>query len=147
IVTIEDPIEVVHTDQLSILDQREIGEDTLSFRAALRHVIRQDPDVIFIGEIRDTETAEAALSAAETGHLVISTMHTIDATETINRMLDLLPATAQRQARYSLAASLRGTVSQRLVPRADGRGRVPAAAVLVNAGRSHDRILDPNVTN
>jgi twitching motility protein PilT len=147
IVTIEDPIEVVHTDQLSILDQREIGEDTLSFGAALRHVIRQDPDVIFIGEIRDSETAEAALSAAETGHLVISTMHTIDATETINRLLDLLPSTAQRQARFSLAASLRGTLSQRLVPRADDKGRVPAVEVMVNTGRVRDRILDPALTD
>jgi twitching motility protein PilT len=147
IVTIEDPIEVVHEDHLSIVDQREIGVDTLSFSAALRHVIRQDPDVIFIGEIRDSETAQAAISAAETGHLVISTLHTIDATETINRMLDLLPASAQRQARFSLAASLRGTVSQRLVPRADGKGRVPAVEVLVNTGRVHERILDPKVTN
>src|SRR5437867_10845579 len=147
IVTIEDPLEVVHTDHLSIVDQREIGVDTLSFGAALRHVIRQDPDVIFIGEIRDSETAEAALSAAETGHLVISTLHTIDATETINRMLDLLPATAQRQARFSLAASLGGTISQRLIPAADGRGRVPAVEVLVNTGRVHDRIIDPDATN
>jgi twitching motility protein PilT len=147
IVTIEDPIEVVHNDHLSIVDQREIGVDTLSFAAALRHVIRQDPDVIFIGEIRDTETAEAAISAAETGHLVISTLHTIDATETINRMLDLIPASAQRQARFSLAASLRGTISQRLVTRADGRGRVPAVEVLVNTGRIRDRILDPAATS
>ncbi|MFN2544376.1 MAG: type IV pilus twitching motility protein PilT [Actinomycetota bacterium] len=146
IVTVEDPIEVVHADQLSIIDQREIGVDTLSFEAALRHVIRQDPDVIFIGEIRDGETAEAAISAAETGHLVISTLHTIDATETINRMLDLLPASAQRQARFSLAASLRGTLSQRLVPRADGRGRVPAVEVLLNTGRVYDRIIDPAAT-
>ena len=146
IVTIEDPIEVVHDDRLSIVDQREIGVDTMSFGNALRHVVRQDPDVIFIGEIRDSETAEAALSAAETGHLVISTLHTIDATETINRMLDLLPATAQRQARYSLAASLRGTVSQRLLPRADGKGRVPAVEVLINTGRVHERIIDPDAT-
>jgi twitching motility protein PilT len=147
IVTIEDPIEVVHRDHLSIIDQREVGVDTLSFTAALRHVIRQDPDVIFIGEIRDGETAEAAISAAETGHLVISTLHTIDATETINRMLDLLPSSAQRQARFSLAASLRGTVSQRLLPRADGKGRVPAVEVLVNTGRVYDRIIDPNATS
>ena len=146
IVTIEDPIEVVHEDRLSIVDQREIGVDTLSFRAALRHVIRQDPDVIFIGEIRDGETAEAALQAAETGHLVISTLHTIDATETINRMLDLLPSSAQRQARYSLGSSLRGTISQRLVPRTDGKGRVPAVEILVNTGRVHERILDPDAT-
>ena len=147
IVTIEDPIEVVHQDKLSIIDQREIGVDTMSFEAALRHVIRQDPDVIFIGEIRDSETAEAAISAAETGHLVISTMHTIDATETINRMLDLLPATAQRQARFSLGASLRGTISQRLVPHADGKGRVPAVEALVNTGRVRDRIVDPAATD
>jgi twitching motility protein PilT len=147
IVTIEDPVEVVHEDRLSIVDQREIGVDTLSFMNALRHVIRQDPDVIFIGEIRDAETAEAAIVAAETGHLVISTLHTIDATETINRMLDLLPATAQRQARFSLAASLRGTVSQRLVPRADGKGRVPAVEVLVNTGRVKERIEDPAATS
>ena len=147
IVTIEDPIEVVHDDRMSIVDQREIGVDTMSFGAALRHVIRQDPDVIFIGEVRDTETAEAALQAAETGHLVISTMHTIDATETINRMLDLLPSSAQRQARFSLAASLRGTLSQRLVPRGDGKGRVPAVEVLVNTGRVRDRILDPSQTD
>jgi twitching motility protein PilT len=146
IVTIEDPIEVVHPDHLSIVDQREVGVDTLSFASALRHVVRQDPDVIFIGEIRDGETAEAAISAAETGHLVISTLHTIDATETINRMLDLLPASAQRQARFSLAASLRGTISQRLIPRADGKGRVPAVEVLVNTGRVYDRILDPQAT-
>jgi twitching motility protein PilT len=146
IVTIEDPIEVLHHDHLSIVDQREIGVDTLSFSAALRHVIRQDPDVIFIGEIRDSETAEAAISAAETGHLVISTLHTLDATETINRMLDLLPAPAQRQARFSLAASLRGTISQRLVPRADGKGRVPAVEILVNTGRVYDRIIDPHAT-
>jgi twitching motility protein PilT len=147
VVTIEDPIEVVHEDHLSIVDQREIGVDTLSFASALRHVIRQDPDVIFIGEIRDSETAEAAITAAETGHLVISTLHTLDATETINRMLDLLPATAQRQARFSLAASLKGTISQRLIPRADGKGRLPAVEVLVNTGRVHDRILDPHATN
>jgi len=137
----------VHEDRLSIVDQREIGVDTLSFMNALRHVIRQDPDVIFIGEIRDAETAEAAIVAAETGHLVISTLHTIDATETINRMLDLLPATAQRQARFSLAASLRGTVSQRLVPRADSKGRVPAVEVLVNTGRVKERIEDPAATS
>jgi twitching motility protein PilT len=147
IVTIEDPIEVVHEDRRSIIDQREIGVDTYSFGAALRHVIRQDPDVIFLGEIRDSETAEAALSAAETGHLVISTMHTVDATETVNRMLDLLPATAQRQARFSLAASLRGTISQRLIPRADGKGRVPAVEALVHNGRVRERIIDAAATS
>jgi twitching motility protein PilT len=146
IVTIEDPIEIVHEDRLSIVDQREIGVDTESFAAAMRHVVRQDPDVIFIGEIRDGETASAALSAAETGHLVISTLHTLDATETVNRMVDLLPSHEQRQARYSLAATLRGTISQRLVLRGDGKGRVPAVEVLVNTGRVHDRIIDPSGT-
>ena len=146
IVTIEDPIEIVHEDRLSIVDQREIGVDTASFAGAMRYVVRQDPDVIFIGEIRDGEAASAALSAAETGHLVISTLHTLDATETVNRMVDLLPSNEQRQARYSLAATLRGTISQRLVIRGDGKGRVPAVEVLVNTGRVHDRIIDPSGT-
>src|SRR5205823_1781023 len=146
IVTIEDPIEVVHEDFRSIVDQREVGGDTESFSAALRHVVRQDPDVIFAGEIRDPESAEAAIQAAETGHLVISTLHTIDATETINRLIDLFPPQQQRQARVSLAAGLRGILSQRLLPRADGRGRVPAVEVLVSNGRIQERILKPQST-
>jgi twitching motility protein PilT len=146
IVTIEDPIEVVHEDVLSIVDQREIGLDTKSFPSALRHVVRQDPDVIFIGEIRDAETAESAIQAGETGHIVISTLHTIDATETVNRMIDLFPPQQQRQARVSLAASLRGILSQRLVPRADGRGRVPAVEVMVMNGRIRERIMKPEAT-
>ena len=147
IVTVEDPIEVVHEDVGSIIDQREIGLDTMTYSAALRYAVRQDPDVIFIGEIRDAETAEAAIQAAETGHLVISTMHTLDATETVNRIIDLFPAQQQRQARVSLAASLKGVLCQRLVPRADGKGRVPAVEVLINTGRVQERILDPEQTS
>jgi twitching motility protein PilT len=143
IISIEDPIEVVHEDVLSIIDQREVGIDTMSFGSALRHVVRQDPDVIFLGEIRDPESAEAAIQAAETGHLVISTLHTIDATETVNRIIDLFPPTHQRQVRVSFAAALKGIVSQRLIPRADGRGRVPAIEVLINTGRVMERIMDP----
>src|SRR4029077_4445644 len=146
IVTVEDPIEVVHDDALSIIQQREIGIDTDSYANALRHVIRQDPDVIFIGEIRDPESALSAIQAAETGHLVISTMHTIDSTETINRLLDLCPAQQQREVRTSFAGALRGIVSQRLVTRADGKGRVPTVEVLINTGRVFERIVDPEQT-
>ncbi len=146
IVTVEDPIEVVHDDVLSIIQQREIGLDTESYAAALRHVIRQDPDVIFIGEIRDPISALAAIQAAETGHLVISTLHTIDCTETVNRVLDLFPPEQQREVRTSFAGALRGIVSQRLVTRADGKGRVPAIEVLINTGRVYDRIIDPEAT-
>ena len=146
IVTIEDPIEVVHEDMLSIIQQREIGIDTDSYGNALRHVIRQDPDVIFVGEIRDAISALSAIQAAETGHLVISTLHTTDCRETINRVLDLFPAEQQKEIRTSLAGSLRGIVSQRLVAKADGKGRVPACEVLVNTGRVFDRIVDPDST-
>lgn len=147
VVTIEDPIEVVHDDALSIIQQREIGIDTDSYANALRHVIRQDPDVIFVGEIRDPDSALSAIQAAETGHLVISTLHTIDCMETINRMLDLFPPQQQREVRTSFAGSLRGIVSQRLAPKADGKGRVPAVEVLVNTGRVFDRIVDPDQTD
>jgi twitching motility protein PilT len=147
VITIEDPIEIVHDDVLSIIDQREIGSDTESYRAALKYVVRQDPDVIFIGEIRDPETVEAALQAAETGHLVIATLHTPDATETINRIIDLFPSEVQRQVRVSLSGSLRGVLCQRLVTRADGKGRVPAVEVLINTGRVAERILNPELTN
>jgi twitching motility protein PilT len=146
IVTIEDPIEVVHEDNLSIVEQREVGLDTDSYSAALKRVIRQDPDVIFVGEIRDSESALSAIQAAETGHLVISTLHTIDCTETINRVLDLFPPQQQREVRSSFAGALRGILSQRLVARADGRGRVPAVEVLVNTGRIYERIIDPDAT-
>ncbi|HEX9693992.1 MAG TPA: PilT/PilU family type 4a pilus ATPase [Actinomycetota bacterium] len=146
IVTIEDPIEVVHEDDLSIIQQREIGLDTESYANALRHVIRQDPDVVFIGEIRDPESALSAIQAAETGHLVISTMHTIDATETVNRLLDLFPPQQQREVRTSFAGALRGIVSQRLVARTDGKGRVPAVEVMIATGRVYERIIDPEST-
>jgi twitching motility protein PilT len=146
IITMEDPIEVVHDDVNSIVDQREIGYDTASYSTGMRYVVRQDPDVIFIGEIRDRETVEAAIQAAETGHLVIATLHTLDATETVNRIIDLFPPEMQRQVRVSLAASLKGIMCQRLVPRADGKGRVPAVEVLINTGRVSERIIKPEET-
>jgi twitching motility protein PilT len=146
IVTIEDPIEVVHDDVMSIIQQREIGIDTDSYGAALKHVIRQDPDVIFLGEIRDPESALSAIQAAETGHLVISTLHTVDCVETINRVLDLFPPQQHKELRTSFAGALRGIVSQRLVVRADGKGRVPCVEVLVANGRIYDRIVDASAT-
>src|SRR4051812_36032942 len=135
VVTIEDPIEVLHSDKLASIEQREIGVDTDSFGSAMRAAMRQDPDVILVGEMRDEETVAAALSAAETGHLVLSTLHTIDATETVNRIVDFFPPHQQHQVRMALAGSLRGTICQRLVPRADGIGRVPALEVMVSNGR------------
>ncbi len=142
IVTIEDPIEVVHTDIMSVIRQREVGLDTESYATGLRQVLRQDPDVIFIGEIRDGDSAVSAIQAAQTGHLVFSTMHTIDAAETVDRILDLCPSRQQQQVRTSFAGGLRGIVSQRLLERLDGRGRIPAVEILINNGRVHDRILD-----
>ena len=144
IVTIEDPIEVLHPDKQSIVSQREIGADTEGFAQAMRRVLRQDPDVIFVGEMRDPETVWAALAAAETGHLVLSTLHTADTAETVNRIVDFFPAHQHKQVRLSLATSLRGIVSQRLVERADGSGRAPAVEVLVNTGRIADRVVDPD---
>jgi twitching motility protein PilT len=139
IVTIEDPIEFVHFDKRSIIGQREIGVDTLGFKEALRHVLRQDPDVILIGEMRDEETVTTALSAAETGHLVLSTVHTLDAAESINRMLEFFPPNHHQQVRAMLASTLRGVISQRLVPAADG-GRVAVCEILRMTGRVHDKI-------
>ena len=146
VVTLEDPIEYLHRDKLSIIQQREVGTDTESFGRAMRRVLRQDPDVILIGEMRDEETVRTALSAAETGHLVLSTLHTLDATETINRIIDFFPPHLQHQARVMLASTLRGAVSQRLVPRVDGTGRVAAAEILVVTGRVQDLILNPDET-
>jgi twitching motility protein PilT len=146
IVTIEDPIEFLHRDRRSIINQREVGADTASFRRALRRVLRQDPDVILIGEMRDEETVHTALSAAETGHLVLSTLHTVDASETINRIVDFFPPHQQQQARAMIAGTLKGIVSQRLVPRADEQGRVAGCEILVMTGRVHDMILDPRAT-
>jgi twitching motility protein PilT len=145
IVTIEDPIEVLHNDKESSINQREIGQDTENFLTALRAALRQDPDVILIGEMRDTETVRTALQAAETGHLVLSTLHTTDATETINRVVDFFPPHQQLQIRLTVAGALRGIVSQRLVP-AIGGGLIPAAEVLVNTGRVAERIADPQTT-
>ena len=122
IITLEDPIEYLHADKRSIINQREVGSDTKGFAPAMRRVLRQDPDVILIGEMRDEETVRTALSAAETGHLVLSTLHTLDATETINRIIDFFPPHLQQQARVMLASTLRGAVSQRLVPTVDGDG-------------------------
>jgi twitching motility protein PilT len=146
VVTIEDPIEYLHRDRKSIVHQREIGFDTGSFARALRRVLRQDPDVILVGEMRDEETVRTALSAAETGHLVVSTLHTIDAVETINRIVDFFPPHQHQQVRAMLAGTLRGVVSQRLVPTIDGQGRVPACEVLTMTGRVRDMIMDPKET-
>ncbi len=146
IVTLEDPIEYLHKDKRSIINQREVGADTTSFARAMRRVLRQDPDVILIGEMRDEETVRTALSAAETGHLVLSTVHTLDATETINRLADFFPPHLQHQARVMLAATLKGAIAQRLVPDVTGDGRVPASEVLVVTGRVQDLILNPDET-
>jgi twitching motility protein PilT len=145
IVTIEDPIEFVHADLRSVISQREVGVDTASFKRALRRVLRQDPDVILIGEMRDEETVATAISAAETGHLVLSTIHTIDAPESINRMLDFFPPHQHSQVRSMLAGTLRGVISQRLVPAAEG-GRVAVCEILRMTGRARDMILDPAQT-
>jgi twitching motility protein PilT len=146
IVTIEDPIEYLHHDRNSIINQREVGMDTASFGRAMRRVLRQDPDVILIGEMRDEETVRTALSAAETGHLVLSTVHTLDAPESVNRIIDFFPLHEQNQARAMLAGTLRGVVSQRLVPTPDGNGRVCVCEVLRMTGRARDMIMDPEQT-
>jgi twitching motility protein PilT len=146
IVTLEDPIEYLHRDKLSIINQREVGQDTESFARAMRRVLRQDPDVILIGEMRDEETVRTALGAAETGHLVLSTLHTLDATETINRIIDFFPPHLQQQARVMLAATLRGAVGQRLLRRVGGMGRVAGCEVMVVTGRIQDLILNPEET-
>jgi twitching motility protein PilT len=146
IVTIEDPIEVLHPDRTAAVNQREVGVDTDSFVAAMRAAMRQDPDVILIGEMRDVETVQAALAAAETGHLVLSTLHTIDATETVNRIVDFFPPYQQQQIRVTLAGALRGVLCQRLIPGTDG-GRVPALEVMINTGRTAERILDGDRTS
>jgi twitching motility protein PilT len=145
VVTIEDPIEFVHSDKRSVINQREVGMDTHSFSRALRRVLRQDPDVILIGEMRDEETVRTALSAAETGHLVLSTVHTVDAPETVNRIIDFFPPHEHGHARAMLAGTLKGVISQRLVPGASG-GRVAACEILRMTGRVRDMIMDPAQT-
>jgi twitching motility protein PilT len=147
VVTIEDPVEFLHPDDLATIDQREVGFDTDSFSSAMRVVLRQDPDVILVGEMRDLETVSAALTAAETGHLVLSTLHTTDATETINRIVDFFPPHQQNQTRVSLAASMKGIIGQRLVPAADGKSRVPALELLVSNGRVQQAIIDSAQTS
>jgi twitching motility protein PilT len=144
IVTIEDPVEFIHNDKLSTLAQREVGRDTPSFHEALRYVLRQDPDVVLIGEMRDEETVRAALTAAQTGHLVLSTLHTLDGPETINRIIDFFEPHMQVQVRSMLAGTLRAIISQRLVPTADGSGRVPACEILRDSARVQAMLLNPD---
>lgn len=146
VITIEDPIEFLHRDKKSIINQREVGVDTENFAGALKSALRQDPDVILVGEMRDFETIETALTAAETGHLVLSTLHTIDAQESINRIVGAFPPYQQRQIRLQLASILKGVVSQRLVPCADGKGRVPAVEVMVSTARVRELIDDKEKT-
>ncbi len=146
IISVEDPIEFLHRDKRSIINQREIGVDTESFSEALRGALRQDPDVIMVGEMRDMETIEIALTAAETGHLVLSTLHTIDAMETINRIVSVFPPYQQKQIRIQLAGVLKGVVSQRLLVTSDGLGRVPAVEVLVSTSRIRECIEDKEKT-
>jgi twitching motility protein PilT len=142
IMTIEDPIEYLHRDNRSVINQREIGVDTRSFGDALRSALRQDPDVILVGEMRDLETIQTALLAAETGHLVFSTLHTLDATETINRIIAVFPPHQQKQVRIQLSSVIKAVISQRLMPRTDGKGRVPAVEVLIRTAFIRDAILD-----
>jgi twitching motility protein PilT len=146
IVTIEDPLEFLHVDKQSIINQREVGMDTRSFTRALRRVLRQDPDVILIGEMRDEETVHTALSAAETGHLVFSTVHTVDAAETVNRLIDFFPPHMHNQVRAMIASTLQGVVSQRLVPTSDGLGRIACCEVLRMTGRVRDMVMNPAET-
>ena len=146
IMTIEDPIEFLIRDRRSLVNQREIGVDTQSFANALRAALRQDPDVILVGEMRDFETIETAITAAETGHLVMSTLHTLDATETINRIISVFPPYQQKQVRLQLSSILKAVISQRLVPRADGKGRVPALEVMVSTARIRECISDKERT-
>ena len=142
IITIEDPIEFLHRDIKSSINQREVGTDTNSFAQALRRVLRQDPDILLVGEIRDIDTLDTALKAAETGHLVFSTLHTTDATQTINRILSFYPPHQQTEVRYMLSTALRAIISLRLVRRADKKGRVPAAEILVNTEAVREQIRD-----
>jgi twitching motility protein PilT len=146
IVTVEDPIEFMHRDRRSVVNQRELGADTTTFSRALRAALRQDPDVILVGEMRDEETIRIALHAAETGHMVMSTLHTLDAVETVNRIIGMFEPHEQGQIRIELASVLKGVISQRLVPRADGKGMVPAVEILVMTPRIRELIEDPKRT-
>lgn len=146
IITVEDPVEFLHRDNKSIISQREVGCDTQTFASALKGALRQDPDVILVGEMRDLETIETAMTAAETGHLVMSTLHTMDAAETVNRIIGVFPPFHQRQVRIQLAGIIKGVISQRLVPKADGKGRVPAVEVMLGTARVRECIDDENKT-
>ena len=146
IITIEDPIEYLHRDNRSIINQREIGFDTTTYALALRAALRQDPDIILVGEMRDLETIEIALTAAETGHLVLSTLHTVDAVETVNRIVSVFEPHQQPQVRLQLASIMRGVISQRLIDRCDGKGRIPAVEVMVNTPIVRECICDPDKT-
>ncbi|MGH8746444.1 MAG: type IV pilus twitching motility protein PilT, partial [Burkholderiales bacterium] len=146
IITIEDPIEYLHRDKKGFINQREVEVDTSSFSTALRAALRQDPDVVLVGEMRDLETISTALLAAETGHLVLSTLHTLDATETIQRIIAVFPPPEQKQIRLQLASTLKAVVSQRLVRKSDGQGRVPAVEVMVSTGYIRDCIINPDKT-
>ncbi len=147
IITIEDPVEFLHRNQRSIISQREVGQDTADYLAALKYILRQDPDVILIGEIRDQATMTVALMAADTGHLVLSTLHTMDAAQTVNRIISFYPPHQHEEVRYLLAASLRAVVSMRLLPRADGRGRVPAIEVMINTETIRECLQHPEKTS
>ncbi len=146
IITIEDPIEYLHRDKKSIINQREVGMDTNSFANALRSALREDPDVVLVGEMRDLETIDTALLAAETGHLLLSTLHTLDAPETVNRIISMFPPHQQKQIRIQLASVLKAIISMRLIPRADGKGRVPAVEILINTAYIQDCIVTPEKT-
>jgi twitching motility protein PilT len=146
IITIEDPIEFLHRDKKSIVNQREVEVDTRSFAAALRSALRQDPDVILVGEMRDYETIETAITAAETGHLVLSTLHTLDATETVNRIISVFPPHQQKQIRLQLAGVVKAVISMRLIPRADGHGRVPGVEVMIATPFIRDCIINKEKT-
>jgi twitching motility protein PilT len=147
VITVEDPIEFLHRDEMSMISQREVGLDTSSYLDALKHILRQDPDVILLGEIRDLETMAIALMAADTGHLVLSTLHTVDAAQTINRILSFYPPHQHGEVRYLLASTLRAIVSLRLIPKAGGKGRVPAAEILVNTPTVGEYLMSPDKTH
>jgi twitching motility protein PilT len=146
VITVEDPIEFLHKDNMSLISQREVGSDTASFGKALRHILRQDPDVILIGEIRDQTTMSIALTAANTGHLVLTTLHTVDAPQAVNRTISFFPPHQHQEIRFLLSASLQAIVSQRLVPRADGSGRVPAVEVMIATETVKEYLVDASKT-
>jgi twitching motility protein PilT len=146
VLTIEDPIEYLHRDKKCLVNQREVGVDTPSFSEALRSALRQNPDIILVGEMRDYETIYTAILAAETGHLVMSTLHTLDATETVNRVISVFPPYQQKQMRLQLGAVLKGIIAQRLIPRADGKGRVPAVEVCIATATVRECVIDPDKT-